>query len=158
MILRFLSRFVERARYRVTQFAANLFPNLDPLLLETARSMLSPDRRQIFDQLALAEKAHTLRLFVRIKNDPTIPEAWRAELLELALCHDFGKTLTRPRLWEKVIKALLPIPNRAHPILGARILWRLGAPKKLVKRVARHHAHPGDDAVLACFQKLDDSC
>lgn len=152
-----LQTFLKRCRYRYGQFCSVMWPQVDSELLREARSQLPPRWQNVFDRFLPSEFAHVLRLYRRIKNDPSIVEPERSELILLALCHDFGKTVTRPGIFERIMKTLLPIPNNAHPILGARILKKLGAPGKLVQRVLNHHKDPGNDRLLALFQKLDDN-
>ncbi|RCK80599.1 MAG: hypothetical protein OZSIB_2912 [Candidatus Ozemobacter sibiricus] len=152
-----LRRFLGRVAYRLRQARSVLWPQVDPVLLAEARSRLPPRWRAPFDRLGGSEKAHVLRLYRAIAADPALSEADREALITLALTHDLGKAITRPTFLERVVKTLLPIPNRAHPILGARLLRRLGAPPALVRRVARHHRAPGNDRLLALFQRYDDS-
>ncbi len=148
--------FLGRVAYRLRQARSVLWPQVDPVLLAAARSRLPPRWRRPFDRLGGSEKAHILRLYRAITTDPTLSDSDREALVPLALTHDLGKAITRPTFLERVVKTLLPIPNRSHPILGARLLRRLGAPPALVRRVARHHRDPGHDRLLALFQRFDD--
>ena len=151
------SWFLGRVAYRLRQARSVLWPQVDPPLLAEARSRLPPRWRRPFDRLGGSEKAHVLRLYRAITTAPDLAPADREELVLLALTHDLGKSITRPTFFERVVKTLLPIPNRSHPILGARLLRRLGAPPRLVRRTARHHRDPGGDRLLALFQRFDDS-
>jgi len=157
VIVPLIERFIERAAYRLRQFHSVLWPKVDPAILSEARSRLPGPWRKAFDCLGGSEKAHVLRLYKAILNDTSLLLSDRDELVILALTHDLGKGITRPFLFERIVKALLPIPNRAHPILSARILRRLGAPALLVRRVAKHHFDPRGDRLLAIFQQFDDS-
>ncbi len=151
-----LSHFLSRIAYRFRQLRSVLCPKVDENLLAVARNRLPREWRKPFDRLLPSEKAHVLRLFRTISSDPALEEDDRSDLLILALTHDIGKSITRPSLFERIVKALLPIPNRSHPILGARILRRLGAPPLLVRRIARHHLPPGNDRLLKLFQGYDN--
>lgn len=149
--------FLGRVAYRLRQARSVLWPQVDPAMLAEARGRLPTRWRAPFDRLGGSEKAHVLRLYRAISTDPALSEPDREALILLALTHDLGKAITRPTFLERVAKTLLPIPNRAHPILGARLLRRLGAPLSLVRRVARHHREPGNDRLLALFQRYDDA-
>ena len=155
--MNFLQAFSGRVAYRVRQFFSVLFPRIDQELWREARDRLPPTWRKPFDRLRPSETAHVIRLYKTIKNDTNLGEADREELILLALTHDLGKGVTRPTLFEKVVKALLPIPNRAHPILGARILQRLGATATLIRRVRNHHRPAQKDRLLRIFQTYDNS-
>jgi putative nucleotidyltransferase with HDIG domain len=148
---------LDRILYRYRQFCSTINPKVNPSLLAEARAILPPEWRKIFDRHTKPELAHILRMYNRIKTGEDIPEAEKPELLILALIHDIGKTVTRPTLFEKIVKTILPIPNRAHSAMGAKILQRLGAPRILIKRVRDHHKEGVKDPLLAFFQKLDDS-
>lgn len=152
-----LTRFFSRCRYRVQQFWSVFQPRIDEALLSEARNRLPEKWKPHFDRLSPSEKAHVLRLYKHISDDPLVDENDRGALIELALCHDFGKGVTRPMLFERVLKTLLPLPNQSHSIVGARILRRLNAPSRLIRRVRNHHRDPGNDRLLAFFQELDDS-
>lgn len=147
---------LQRAGYWVWKFWRTLRPQIDPALYAEARSHLPKTWRPALDRLLPPDKAHVLRLYSAITADPTLGPEDRAALIELALCHDLGKGIVRPTIFERVAKVLLPLPNRSHPILGARIVKRLGGRSSLVRRVAHHHRPAGDDRLLALFQVFDD--
>jgi hypothetical protein len=151
-------RWLGRVGYRIRQFRSLLWPQVDLELWQEALAVLPVPWRSEVDRLRASEKAHVLRLYRAIKEDPDLPAGERADLLLLALTHDLGKVIERPGLVLRIAKVLLPLPNRAHPLAGAKLLRRLGAPRALVRRVARHHEPPGDDRLLALFQAFDNRC
>lgn len=147
---------LQRAAYWIWKFWRTLRPQIDEALYTEARSHLPEFWRPALDRMLPPDKAHVLRLYTAITSDVSLTPQDRAALIELALCHDLGKGILRPSLFERVIKVLLPLPNRSHPILGARIVKRLGGRPELVRRIARHHRDPGNDRLLALFQSFDD--
>jgi len=152
-----LVNLLRRFYYRCRQFQSVLWPAVDAGELASAREILPAAWRKPFDALGLSEKAHVLRLVRQIRAARDISEDERRELLLLAVTHDLGKTVTKPLLWERVLRTLFSLPNEAHPSQSARILRELGAPRNLIRR-ARHHHHPaGEDRLLALFQKFDDN-
>lgn len=149
--------FARRIFYRCRQFRSVLWPVIDAAELVSAREILPPAWRGRFDALGDSEKAHVLRLVRQIRADGRLSGDDRNELLLLALTHDLGKAVTKPRIWERILRTLLPIPNEAHPIQSARILRELGAPRDLIRRARHHHHEPGSDRLLALFQEFDDN-
>lgn len=149
--------FVRRLLYRCGQFGSVMWPVVDPADLASAREILPLDWRGRFDALGDSEKAHVLRLVRAIRADGSLSEQDRNDLLLLAMTHDLGKAVTRPRIWERVLRTVFSLPNEAHPIQSARILRELGAPRPLVRRARHHHHAPGADRLLALFQKFDDA-
>jgi len=85
-----------------------------------------------------------------------LSETDRVELLELALVHDIGKAVTRPTLFFKVAKVLLPLANTEHCVAGAKLLKRLKQNRQLIRRVLRHHDEGSSDRILRLFQAYDD--
>ncbi|HNW34219.1 MAG TPA: HD domain-containing protein [Candidatus Ozemobacteraceae bacterium] len=155
--MQLLVNLFRRILYRCRQFISVLRPTVDAGELVSARGILPVAWRESFDALGLSEKAHVLRLVRQIRAARDISEDERSELLLLAVTHDLGKTVTKPRVWERVLRTLFSLPNEAHPGQSARILRELGAPRDLIRRV-RHHHHPaGNDRLLALFQKFDDN-
>ena len=148
---------VRRLLYRCRQFRSVMWPLVDPADLASAREILPPDWRSRFDALGDSEKAHVLRLVRAIRADAGLSDQDRNDLLLLAMTHDLGKAVTRPRIWERVLRTVFSLPNEAHPIQSARILRDLGAPSALVHRARHHHHHPGPDRLLALFQKFVDT-
>ncbi len=145
-----------RILYRVRQFRSVVRPIVDPSELAAAREILPAAWRPRFDALGASEQAHVLRLVRAIRADAGLSDEDREQLLLLAVTHDLGKAVTRPRLWERVLRTLFSLPNEAHPIQSASILRRLGAPRALIRRARHHHHDPGSDRLLALFQKFDD--
>jgi|GEM_PF-1039380 len=152
-----IRRFWSRAVYRFMQFKSVMRPKVDDALFAEATAKLPQSWQEIIFRLLPSEKAHILRMYNKILTTPNITGQTREELIILALTHDLGKVITRPSVFERIIKTIIPIPNRAHPILSARILKRLGAPPLLIERVRQHHENPGEDKLLALFQTFDDN-
>ncbi|MBF0544741.1 MAG: HD domain-containing protein [Candidatus Riflebacteria bacterium] len=148
---------IDRIKYWLWKFQRTLFPVIDQEMLELVRKKVPLKWLKHFDHLLSPDKAHVLRLYKAISSAKNIDEKKREKLLILSIAHDLGKGITRPGIFSRVIKVILPIPNRSHPILGARLLKRLGAPPELVKRVARHHIPAKKDTFLKLFQSFDDN-
>lgn len=153
-----MTGWIDRVLYRIRQFFSVVSPEVDEALVAVAQQHLPESWRPVFLRLGRSEMAHVLRLFRRIRDEKTLPESDREDFLQLALIHDIGKTISRPRLWERILKTLLPLPNNAHPIVGARLLKRMGASATLVRRVRRHHEPPFGEAFLERFQQFDNAC
>jgi len=151
-----LRRLFKRVVYRVWQFKQVLFPELQRREWENAISSLSEPIKAELGRLRKSEKAHIMRVWSDINHDGSLPESDRSELLELALVHDIGKAVTRPTLFFKVVKVLLPLANTEHCIAGARLLKRLKQKPQLVRRVLRHHDETSSDRILRLFQNYDD--
>ncbi|GAB1355172.1 MAG TPA: HD domain-containing protein [Candidatus Rifleibacterium sp.] len=151
-----LRRFLQRALYRVWQFKQVLFPELQRSDWENAISGLSEQVRSELGKLRKSEKAHIMRVWSDISHDGSLSETDRVELLELALVHDIGKAVTRPTLFFKVAKVLLPLANTEHCVAGAKLLKRLKQNRQLIRRVLRHHDEGSSDRILRLFQAYDD--
>ncbi|MFZ2956162.1 MAG: HD domain-containing protein [Candidatus Ozemobacteraceae bacterium] len=148
---------MRRAAYWLWKFWRTLHPVIDENRRVETRAHLPELWRPAFDRLLPPDQAHVIRLWKAIKEASELSEPDRAELLLLAVVHDLGKGITRPTIFERVAKALLPLPNSSHPIAGARLLKKWGAPRDLIRRVRFHHEPPGNDRLLALFQSFDDS-
>ncbi len=155
-VIAMLRRLLNRAIYRVWQFKQVLFPELQRNDWENAVSGLAEQVRAELGKLRKSEKAHVMRVWYDIGRDSSINENDRVELLELALVHDIGKAVTRPTLFFKVVKVLLPLANTEHCIAGDRLLKRLKQKRQLVRRVLRHHDETASDRILRLFQAYDD--
>ena len=142
--------------YRVWQFKQVLLPKLQRHEWENATACLSEQVRFELGKLRKSEKAHIMRVWSDIRSDGSLNDSDRAELLELALVHDIGKAVTRPTLFFKVVKVLLPLANTEHCIAGAQLLRRLKQRRQLVRRVLRHHDDNSSDSILRLFQVYDD--
>ena len=151
-----LRRLFQRAVYRVWQFKQVMFPELQRHDWENAVLSLSEQVRAELGKLRKSEKAHVMRVWSDISCDSNLSESDRGELLELALVHDIGKAVTRPTLFFKVVKVLLPLANTEHCIAGARLLKRLKQKRQLIRRVLRHHDENSSDRILRLFQAYDD--
>jgi hypothetical protein len=92
----------------VRQFWHTIFVKTDPLELETALAILTPEQASLFLQLQPGEKAHALTMVRKLtgqgENQP--------DLLVAAVLHDVGKLRYRLTPLERtmvvVIKAFLP--------------------------------------------------
>ncbi len=142
--------------YRCRQFLSVLHPQVDQGLVDEACACLPERWQPAFRRIPASTMAHIIRLYRAIRDDDALDERTRSELLILALTHDIGKSITRPTLFERVAKVLLPLPNHSHVIAGALLMKRLGAPPELVRRIRRHHQPAGDDQLLERFQTYDD--
>jgi hypothetical protein len=107
-----------------------------------------------------ADQAHSLGVFESLMaaglKDP--------DLLAAALLHDVGKSLARPRLWERVLIVLADrffpeakrrwgigkasgwrrpfVIARQHPQWGSAIVEQAGGSSDLVKLIKHHHQPP----------------
>lgn len=151
-----LRRLFKRVVYRIWQFKQVLFPELQRCEWENAITRLPEPIKAELGRLRKSEKAHVMRVWSDINRDCRLSESERSELLELALVHDIGKAITRPTLFFKVVKVLLPLANTRHCIAGARFLKRLKQKPQLVRRVLRHHDETSSDMILRLFQTYDD--
>ncbi|MBF0406646.1 MAG: HD domain-containing protein [Candidatus Riflebacteria bacterium] len=147
----------ERIIYWVWKFFRTLFPVIDTDILEQVRKKYPESWLIHFDKMLPPDKAHVLRLFKAISEDRNLTAEIREKLIMLALAHDIGKSIVRQNIFTRVIKVVIPIPNRSHPILGARLLKKLNAPSDIVRRVARHHIPAEKDKFLKLFQYYDDN-
>jgi putative nucleotidyltransferase with HDIG domain len=145
-----------RICYRVWQFKQVLLPHLDYQAWQTAVAEVPLPVRQQLEKLKKSEKAHIIRVYQDISNDKALDSQTRQILLELALLHDIGKSITRPTLLFKVAKVIFSFANNEHCIAGAKFLRRHNRNKALIKRVLRHHDIGAGDDLLLLFQKYDD--
>lgn len=152
----FLVWFAGRVCYRIRQFHSVIAPEFDEPLFEAVLTNIPQKWRCLVRRLRMSEKAHILRLYRAISGDENLADDCRTELIELCIVHDIGKIVTRPSLFYRIMKVLLPLPNRAHGIAGARILKKLGAREKLIRRVRTHHDTDHGDTLLKLFQEFDD--
>ena len=150
------SDFVSRVIYRCWQAKQVLFPKIDASLWKEARNTLPESWRPHLDRLRPSERAHVLRVYDAIKNCNQLSDNERTELILLALVHDLGKGITRHSIVFKALKVIFPISNAAHCIEGAKLLKRLGADKKLIRMVLRHHNENTTNDLLKKFQSYDD--
>lgn len=151
-----LKRMLARARYRIWQFKQVVWPRLDRHKWQQIIAQIDPALALQLDCLKKSEKAHVLRVYDDISRAADLSDEQRYSLLELALLHDIGKTVTRPSLFFKVAKVIFAFANTGHCIAGARLLWRHRQSRQLVRRVLRHHDVNPDDELLRLFQLFDD--
>lgn len=151
-----IKNLVSRICYRVWQFKQVLLPRLDRMAWQKAISGLAPSLQRQLAILKKSEKAHVMRVYQDVYSDRALDEQTRLLLLELALLHDIGKTITRPTILFKVAKVLFSFANTEHCLEGARFLRRQGQQRPLIRRVLRHHDVSTSDQVLKLFQMYDD--
>ncbi len=151
-----LRKLLARIFYRFWQFKQVLLPKLVVREWLEAVAVLDEPLRHQLARLKKSEKAHVMRVYTDICQAHGLPEDVQKCLLELALLHDIGKTVTRPSLLFKVAKVLFPIANTGHCIEGARLLRRFHQNRQLIRRVLRHHDETTSDPILRMFQEFDD--
>ena len=142
--------------YRFWQFKQALFSKLDYTEWNQAISVLPSNLQTILNRLKNPEKAHVLRICTAINNS-NLKESDKTDMLQLALLHDIGKTVTKPNLLTKVLRVILLRTDTAHCIAGAKILRSEKCDKQLILRVLRHHDQTNTDPVLRFFQEFDNS-
>lgn len=145
-----------RITYRLWQFKQVLLPQLDHQQWESAIASLSKPLQSQLQLLKKSEKAHVLRVYQAIKAERGLTESLRDELLQLALLHDIGKSITRHGIIFKVLKVIFPIANTQHCVAGAKFLRRHGVGRGMIDKVLRHHQKNVADPVLRFFQEFDD--
>lgn len=151
-----IGRLFSRIRYRLWQLKQGLLPQLDMQQWQQALLGMPEPLHQQLQILKKSEKAHVLRVYMAIRTEPGLPESLRAELLQLALLHDIGKSIARHGLLFKALKVLFPIANTQHCVAGALFLKKNQVARVMVRRVLRHHDKNTGDKVLQLFQKFDD--
>lgn len=131
-------------------------PTFDCHRWHKAISVLDVPLQKQLELLKKSEKAHILRVYQAVCDDPALDSCSRHDLILLALLHDIGKTITRPSLLFKITKVFFNCANTEHCVAGARILRRHRQNSTLIKRVLRHHDSNTEDLLLCAFQKYDD--
>ena len=149
---------IKRIIYRIWQFKQTIFPIVDNQLWQNITDKFPVTWQTYFKKLRPSEKAHILRVYREAKQIKCLSEQEYEELIELAITHDIGKSITRHSILFKVAKVILPISNHAHCIEGAKLLKKLGGNRKLIKRVLRHHDKNTKDKILLILQEIDDRC
>ncbi len=163
-----------RVHHRVAQFWHTLtapWHNVDEAY---AARYLAPAELALFRRMPRAEQLHGIALAQALAA-----RGWADDdLLKAALLHDVGKTVVRPRLWERVAVVLAEwlFPRHAarwaqgeargwrrgfviraqHAAWGAELLAAAGASPRVVALVRAHHDPAGADAALVALQALDD--
>lgn len=148
--------FLHRVFYRLWQFVQVITAKVNHEQWLNATSKLDPEIRNQLNKLRRPEKAHILRVYSDIKCDLHLSEYEKQNLLELALLHDIGKSITKPTLLYKVAKVIFSVSNTRHCIEGAKFLKKLGKNKKVIIRVLRHHQLNSNDPLIKKFQLYDD--
>lgn len=149
--------FFARVCYRLWQFKQVLLPRLDLQQWHEAIASLEKPLQAQLNLLRKSEKAHVVRVYQAIGNDKNLEISRRQELLQLALLHDIGKTVTRPSLLFKVAKVFFACANTEHCLAGASILRKHHQNSILIRRVLRHHDTGGNDPLVKAFQHYDDA-
>ncbi|MBN1483764.1 MAG: HD domain-containing protein [Chloroflexia bacterium] len=163
------------AIYRIWQFLASLWALAAPLDESPAQQRLSPGEYTLFQRLPRYDRAHSLRVFVLLRQrgvgDPL--------LLKAALLHDVGKAplgehiplfyrgplvLARriPRLWSWLARErpaghpLRPFWLYAHHAQrGAAMLRQAGSPEAVATLVAVHHDEKPPGAAARLLREAD---
>ena len=159
--------------YRIWQSWKNLTGNPHPRDLAEAGNLLTPAELRLFQALAPADQAHSLRVFRQLKEEGERHPA----LLKAALLHDVGKAGTDLSLWERtgavLVQALSSTAGdladsrdsrgwrrgvhvaRSHPLWGADSASQVGAGELTVWLIKHHQDDPGElEASLERLQLL----
>lgn len=153
-----VDRWFDRVCYRTWQFRQSLLAEISVVEWKIAISELSKPLQEQLNRLRKSEKAHTIRVWSEVQKMKTLDCVTRKELMQLALLHDIGKSITKPTLFSKIVKVLFSLSDNQHCIKGALFLKRQKLDKKLVIRILRHHCKNIDDDILCLFQTIDDRC
>lgn len=102
------------ALYRIRQFVRAAGKQGPPPDLGEMAGLLTADQRRLFAAMAVVDQEHCLRVA------RTLRAAGHSErsLLQAALLHDCGKSVTRIAVWERVAHVLL---QRLAPALPGRL-------------------------------------
>jgi hypothetical protein len=131
-----------RIQYRLHQFWRTLSIKTNPLDVERAQALLSPEQRQLFARLQRAEKSHALAMLRRLVEQGEK----QPDLLVAVLLHDVGKLRYRLQPLERAMVVLIKAINPAWAHRWGRLTshgwenvlwWR----KAFV--LAEHHAEWG---------------
>ncbi|MBN1262091.1 MAG: HDIG domain-containing protein [Anaerolineae bacterium] len=163
-----------RVRYRVIQFFETLSAPLRRVDVAYAARHLSAPLLTLFKSMSRAEQHHGIAVCKALEVQGAVTPA----LLTAALLHDVGKTVIRPRLWDRVLVVLAEffsagqaarwgrgdprgwrrgfVVRSQHAVWGAALAERAGADPETVVLIRRHHDPPGDNAILARLQAIDD--
>ena len=150
-----ISSFCKQAIYRFWQFQKAVFPELNQDAWNTAIQSCPQQLVSVLNQLGKAEKAHTLRVLKLIKDDVSLENDYKNQLLDFALLHDIGKAITKPSLIFKIAKVLFKLNGNAHCIEGAKVIWRKTRNLEMAKSVLRHH-QKRYSKFISDFQQYDD--
>lgn len=172
-----------RPLYRAGQFFRSLRPVMTTADQAAISAYLStPQLRQLFARMDPVDQQHALAAFNALRRAGET----NADLLVAALLHDAGKSLTRVRLWHRVLVVLLgtllpdwlPVLASAppgswryplavycnHPALGAELAAAAGATPLTVRLIRRHQSPPAgpasspeDRLQLALYRADDDN-
>lgn len=123
--------------YRIRQFWQLLTAaSLPPEAWCVIATVLTQDETALFQQFSAADRLHSYRVMETLRQAGCNEQ----ELLAAALLHDVGKTRHRPRLWERVVGAVV---ETICPDCVRR--WGIGAARgwKRPFVIRRQHAHWG---------------
>lgn len=123
--------------YRIRQFWQLLTAApLPPQAWREIDTVLTPDEGALFRQFSAADRQHSYRVMQTLRR----AGCEQPELLAAALLHDVGKTRYRPRLWERIVGAVVET-------VCPQCVWRWGrGPARGWKRpfvIRRQHADWG---------------
>jgi len=166
---------LNRVRHRVTQFFRTLGAAFLPVDETAAARYLTSNQLVLFRRMARAEQRHGIAVCQALESQGYQDR----ELLTAALLHDVGKVVAPPWLWERVMVVLaewlLPaqaarwsegaprglrrgfVTRRYHPAWGAELALKAGVSARAAGWIARHNDPPGEDALLAALQQVDES-
>ena len=145
---------VRRWTYRVWQALTGLWPRISEVDRAEARAWLSERQFALWAQQTPRDQRHSLRVLRLLRA-----WGWEARpLMQAALLHDVGKSVTKPTLWHRTVwvlaGALAPrwrsflIRKQGwrrpfwvlaeHPRLGAEMARAAGCDEEVVWLIAHH--------------------
>jgi len=172
---------MRRARYRLGQFAAHLFPR--PLSADEAAEVervLGQPLAALFRRQTTSDQAHAWRVMQTVAGGA---HARQRELLQAALLHDVGKSQAPLSLADRALVVLarrfVPtaaqrwghgpprgwrrpfVTARCHADWGADLCAQAGAPPLTVRLIRQHQSAPAtpltpEDEMLILLQAADD--
>jgi hypothetical protein len=145
---------IERAVYRVRQFAAALNPAVSESERKAARGALGDNLYPLFESMHPADQRHCIDVFERLLQDGIQDDA----ALKAALIHDCGKGAlsgARITLADRVAHVLVsPLPALAQPLAARRPGMRvLRDHAQLTIDLARQHGAP--DRVVELLEEME---
>jgi hypothetical protein len=172
---------LNRVTYRARQFWANLSAAPATEDLEQARSILTTEQYELFQQLQPAEQTHAFQVYQKLINQGIT----ETQLLQAALLHDVGKARAPLASWERVaiVLARAAFPQKVldwgqgkaagwrrpfavavqHPQWGAEMALSAGTEPLTVELIRRHQEplngepQTESDQLLQILQAADDA-